>query len=152
MKKLNIIFSIILIAVSACFYFYADTFKTLPGQQEIGPGAFPKAVCIGLVICSMLLIISEVRKGNPEKAGLFNLPLLVGIGAVILYFFLLRPLGFVIDSMLITFVMMVLLNEPIQKAWPLLASVSILTPVVLYAIFGILLKVPLPAGILSFLG
>lgn len=42
MKKLNIVFSVVLIAVAAFFFFYADTFKTLPGQTEIGPGASPR--------------------------------------------------------------------------------------------------------------
>ena len=100
MKKLNIVFSVVLIAVAAFFFFYADTFKMLPGQTEIGPGAFPKAVCVGLAVCGVLLIIQELRKGGSEKAEL-------------------------------------------------LLAVSILAPVVLYAIFGMFLKVPLPNGILS---
>ena len=45
--------------------------------------------------------------------------------------------------------MALLLNEPFKKAWPLMLAVSILAPVVLYAIFGMFLKVPLPNGILS---
>lgn len=55
------------LAVAAFFFFYADTFKMLPGQTEIGPGAFPKAVCVGLAVCGVLLIIQELRKGGSEK-------------------------------------------------------------------------------------
>lgn len=154
MKKLNLVFSVILIAVSAFFFFYADTFKTLPGQTEIGPGAFPKAVCAALVLCSAALILQQCRKGGEEKAGLFNGKLLAGIAAAAAYFFLLKPLGFVLDSIWVIFVMMLLLlNEPLKKALPLLVAVSVLTPVVLYAVFGLFLKVPLPGGVLSaFLG
>ena len=72
MKKLNIVFSVVLIAVAAFFFFNADTFKMLPGQTEIGPGAFPKAVCVGLAVCGVLLIIQELRKGGNEKAELFS--------------------------------------------------------------------------------
>ena len=111
MKKLNIVFSVVLIAVAAFFFFYADTFKMLPGQTEIGPGAFPKAVCVGLAVCGVLLIIQELRKDGSEKAELFSKKLLIGIAAAV--------------------------------------AVSILAPVVLYAIFGMFLKVPLPNGILS---
>lgn len=150
MKKLNIVFSIILMAVSGFFFFYADTFKTLPGQTEIGPGAFPKAVCVALLICGVLLIVQECKKGNTEKADLFNGKLLIGIVAAAAYFFLLKPLGFVLDSIWVVFVMMLLLlNEPLKKALPLLVSVSVLTPLVLYAVFGMFLKVPLPTGVLS---
>lgn len=154
MKKLNLVFSVILIAVSVFFFFYADTFKTLPGQVEIGPGAFPKAVCAALVVCGLLLIFQECRKESTERADLFSKKLLTGLAAAAAYFLLLKPLGFVLDSIWAVFVMMLLLlNEPLKKALPLLASVSILTPVVLYAIFGVFLKVPLPGGPLSaFLG
>ena len=129
MKKLNIVFSVVLIAVAAFFFFYADTFKTLPGQTEIGPGAFPKAVCVGLAVCGIVLIVQEIKKGDAEKADLFNKKLLIGIAAAVVYFFLLK--------------------EPFKKAWPLMVAVSILAPVVLYAIFGMFLKVPLPNGLLS---
>ena len=159
MKKLNIVFSVVLIAVAAFFFFYADTFKMLPGQTEIGPGAFPKAVCVGLAVCGVLLIIQELRKGGSEKAELFSKKLLIGIAAAVVYFVLLKILGFVLDSIWVVFVMMaLLLNEPFKKArscassgvnWPLMLAVSILAPVVLYAIFGMFLKVPLPNGILS---
>ena len=81
MKKLNIVFSVVLIAVAAFFFFYADTFKMLPGQTEIGPGAFPKAVCVGLAVCGILLIIQELRKDGSEKAELFSKKLLIGIAA-----------------------------------------------------------------------
>lgn len=149
-KKLNIVFSVVLIAVAAFFFFYADTFKMLPGQTEIGPGAFPKAVCVGLAVCGVLLIIQELRKGGSEKAELFSKKLLIGIAAAVAYFVLLKILGFVLDSIWVVFVMMaLLLNEPFKKAWPLMLAVSILAPVVLYAIFGMFLKVPLPNGILS---
>ena len=69
------------LAVAAFFFFYADTFKMLPGQTEIGPGAFPKAVCVGLAVCGVLLIIQELRKGGSEKAELFSKKLLIGIAA-----------------------------------------------------------------------
>lgn len=151
MKKLNIIFSTIVIAVSAYFFFYADAFKTLPGQREIGPAAFPKAVCAALIVCSVILIITEVRKENKEKAELFNLKVLISFAAVAVYFLLLNSLGFIFDSILIIFLMMMLLlNEPFKKAWPLVVSVSILAPVILYVIFSSFLKVPLPVGVISF--
>lgn len=152
MKKLNIVFSIILITVSAFFFFYADTFKTLPGQTEIGPRAFPKAVCLGLVACGVILILQEIRKGSEEKVDLLNKKVLIGTVASFVYLLLLNPLGFVLDSIWAVFLMMfLLLNEPFKKAWPLMAASSVLVPVVLYAVFGMFLKVPLPDGILSVL-
>jgi|GEM_PF-492803 len=147
MKKLNIVFSVVLIAVAAFFFFCADTFKMLPGQTEIGSGAFPKAVCVGLAVCGVLLIIQELRKGGSEKAELFSKKLLIGIAAAVAYFVLLKILGFVLDSIWVVFVMMaLLLNEPFKKAWPLMlaftygmdpaASISMLLAISFGAIYG----------------
>lgn len=150
MKKLNLVFSILLILVSTCFFCYADTFKTLPNQQDIGPAGFPKAVSVALILCGVVLFATEIRKGTAGKVRLFNVKLVVGLGAVLAFFLLLQPLGFVLDSVLITAVMMLLLlNEPIQKAWPLIAIISVAAPAALYFIFGMFLKVPLPLGILE---
>ena len=50
------------------------------------------------------------------------------------------------------FVMEVLLlNEPFKKAWPLVTGVAVIAPIVIQLVFGVALKVPLPAGLLSFL-
>lgn len=153
MKKLNLVFSVLLIVTSVFFFFYADSFRALSGEEEIGPGAFPKAVCIALCFCSILLIVKEVKRYDAEKAGLFNYRILVGFVVSIFYLFLLKPLGFLIDSFLIVIVMtLLLLTEPLKKAWPILISVSVLVPVALYIVFDLCLKVPLPAGVFSFLG
>ena len=63
------------------------------------------------------LIIQELRKGGSEKAELFSKRLLIGIAAAVVYFVLLKILGFVLDSIWVVFVMMaLLLNEPFKKA------------------------------------
>ena len=105
---------------------------------------------MGLAVSGVLLIIQELRKRGRQNAQLFSNNLLIRIADPVAYFVLLKILGFVLDSIWVVFVMMaLLLNEPFKKAWPLMLAVSILAPVVLYAIFGMFLKVPLPNGILS---
>ena len=150
MKKLNLVFSLLLILVSTCFFFYADTFKTLPNQQDIGPGGFPKAICAALILCALILLVGEARKPGGEKVSLFNAKLLTGLGVTVGYFLALKPLGFVVSSILATAAMMLLLlNEPVKKAWPLITAVSVAAPVALYLMFGMFLKVPLPGGVLE---
>lgn len=150
MKKLNITFGVILIACAAFFFLYAGTFQTLPGQLDIGPAAFPRAVCVGLALCGALLIFSEIKKTDTAPANLFNVKFFIGVATAIGYFLLLKPLGFVVSSMLAVLIMMLLLlNEPLKKAWPLILIVSIAAPIVLQLIFGVFLKVPLPEGILA---
>ena len=150
MKKLNITFGVILILCAAFFFAYAGTFQTLPGQLDIGPAAFPRLVCVGLALCGALLIFGEMKKSDTTPANLFNVKFFIGVATAIGYFLLLKPLGFVIASILAVLIMMLLLlNEPWKRAWPLIVIVSIAAPIALQFIFGVFLKVPLPEGILA---
>lgn len=152
LKHLNLIFAGVLIVLAGVFFKYADTFKMLPGQADIGPKAFPRFVSAVIIILAILLIITELKKNDQTKVQLFNLKFLIGLVTAVLYFLLFKKVGFVLCSMVSIFVMEVLLlNEPFKKAWPLVTSVAILAPIAIYLIFGMALKVPLPAGLLSFL-
>ena len=152
LKHLNLIFSGVLIVLAGIFFKYADTFKMLPGQADIGPKAFPRFVSVVIVILAILLIITELKKNDQTKVQLFNLKFLIGLVTAVLYFLLFKKVGFVLCSIVSIFVMEVLLlNEPFKKAWPLVTAVAILAPIVIQLIFGVALKVPLPAGLLSFL-
>lgn len=154
MKKLNIVFGALLIGVCAFFFWYAGSFKALSGQKDIGPSAFPRFVCVLLVICGIMVIAREIRRNSGEAVSLFNKKFFIGIVSILVYGLMLKYLGFILDSVLIVGIMMLmLLNEPLKKAWPIIALVSVAAPAALYLIFGVFLKVPLPNGILTpFLG
>lgn len=152
LKHLTLIFSGVLIVLAGIFFKYADTFKMLPGQADIGPKAFPRFVSVVIVILAILLIITELKKNDQTKVQLFNLKFLIGLVTAVLYFLLFKKVGFVLCSMVSIFVMEVLLlNEPFKKAWPLVTGVAVIAPIVIQLVFGVALKVPLPAGLLSFL-
>ncbi len=152
LKHLNIIFAGLLIALAGVFYRFADSFKMLPGQKDIGPKAFPRFVCICIIILAVLLIIDEIRKNDDKVVQLFNLKFLIGLATAVLFFLLFKKAGFVLCGIVAVFVMEVLLlNEPFKKAWPLVVGVAIIAPVVIQLVFGTFLKVPLPKGILAFL-
>ena len=152
LKHLNLIFSGVLIVLAGIFFKYADTFKMLPGQADIGPKAFPRFVSVVIVILAILLIITELKKNDQTKVQLFNLKFLIGLVTAVLYFLLFKTVGFVLCSMASIFIMEVLLlNEPFKKAWPLVTGVAVIAPIVIQLVFGVALKVPLPAGLLSFL-
>ncbi len=152
LKHLNIIFAGLLIAMAGVFYHVADTFKMLPGQKDIGPKAFPRAVCICIIILAVLLIIDEIRKNDDRKIQLFNIKFVIGVITAVLFFLLFKKVGFVLCGIVSVFVMEVLLlNEPFKKAWPVVTAVAILVPVAIQLVFGTFLKVSLPKGLLAFL-
>ena len=132
LKHLNLIFSGMLIVLAGIFFKYADTFKMLPGQADIGPKAFPRFVSVVIVILAILLIITELKKNDQTKVQLFNLKFLIGLVTAVLYFLLFKKVGFVLCSMVSIFVMEVLLlNEPFKKAWPLVTGVAVIVPIVI---------------------
>ncbi len=150
MKKLHYIFSAVLIAVSLFFFMYSSKFKTLPGQQDIGPSAFPKFVCVCLIICAVLLVLQQRKETEEEPLSLFNWKWGVGVATAIGFYMLLPHLGFVITGIVAIFIMeCLLLNESFKKALPIVLGVAIVVPIVIQIIFGQFLKVPLPTGILS---
>ena len=150
MKKLHIAFSVIMIGLAIFFFFYADTFRTLPGQTDIGPRAFPKVICVLLVICVIIMLVQELRKKEDEKPELFSVKWLIGVVTAFGFYFVLPHLGFVFSAMIAIIIMeILLLNEPFKQAARVAIPVAIIVPVVIQLVFGQLLKVPLPAGILS---
>ena len=152
LKNLNIIFAVLLIVLAGVFFYYTNTFKILPGQADIGPKAFPRAVCICLVVLAVLLVIDELRRNDDTRIVLFNYKFLIGAVTAFLFLVVFRTVGFVPCAMVAIFVMeLLLLNEPFKKAWPLVVGVAIIAPIALQLIFGTLLKVPLPKGWLAFL-
>ena len=88
LKHLNIIFAGLLIAVAGVFYHVSDTFKMLPGQKDIGPKAFPRAVCICIIILAVLLVIDELRKNDDRRIQIFNTKFVIGVATAALVFLL----------------------------------------------------------------
>ena len=151
LKYLNIIFGGLLIVLAGVFFIYADAFRILPGQADIGPKAFPRAVCVCIAVLAVLLIVDAFRKNDDTRIQLFNIKFFIGIATAILFLVLFKIVGFVLCAMASIFVMeMLLLNEPFKKAWPLVVGVAVLAPIAMQLIFGTFLKVPLPKGLLSF--
>lgn len=64
-------------------------------------------------------------------------------------FLLLEVLGFVVVTALFMAVMVYCLGE---RSWRIFATVPVLSAVGLYIVFAIWLRVPLPKGIITFLG
>ncbi|MGB9698677.1 MAG: tripartite tricarboxylate transporter TctB family protein [Thermodesulfobacteriota bacterium] len=114
-----------------------------------GPGFFPFLLAIVLAFFSLALIFQNWAR---DKASLpfwerqnWLRPLL---GLIILtgYAILLNSLGFLISTFLFLIIWMVVIE---RLSWKTIFGVSIATTIVLFLIFGLLLEVPLPKGLLA---
>lgn len=114
-----------------------------------GPGFFPWWTSLGLGFLSLVLLGSSLR-GRPalptEGAG-GRWGRVAGVLAVLgVYALVLEPIGYPITTFLLV-LFMLRVTEP--HPWPVALGVALLAAGGSYLVFGVWLKVPLPAGILT---
>lgn len=121
------------------------------GPDGPGPGFFPMWYGIGLVVLSLVLIVTHFRKAVPAA---FTLAAKTGMGrslaawiALVACVALLKWLGFIVAFTLFTiFIVRFLYREPLPKA----AMIAVGGAVGFYVLFDVALDVTLPVGVLGF--
>lgn len=127
------------------------------------PNTFPIAMIAGMLFFAVILLVQSVLKlatmkeNDPsvEKAESINFlkdkgvqGALIVIALCVLFVVLFRPLGYVLDSAIVGFVIMALIGK---RNWPVMALVAFLVPFVMWLIFFKVLSVNIPMGPLTFL-
>jgi putative tricarboxylic transport membrane protein len=153
MARYDRIFTFIWIALGACQC--AESISLGLGSiMEPGPGFMPFVMGVIMIVLAVALFFESyfgARKASSERISLWSdvyWKRVIYVAILMLaYAVLLTKLGFLLD----TFLMMVFLlksGDPIK--WPTAIFVGALTAGFSYVLFGIWLKVPFPAGVLSF--
>jgi putative tricarboxylic transport membrane protein len=141
----------ILIVIAIALAIIARGFPPVPGQ-DYGARAFPTLVAAGFAGCGLVL----VRQGLKDKAPLVVwkdwtrdhrhvVNVLAIIAATVFYIVVAGRLGFIPTTALILLVL--LRRFRVGRGTSL--AVAIATPVVMQYLFGNLLLVPLPWGVLA---
>ncbi len=141
----------------ALAYLYA-TFKipSLDSGDPLGPKAFPILLSIGFLLAAVLLFVETSKAKRPlreEKEELMEEKrrFLLVIGGVVVWTFIFiivfKPLGYLTSTAVYLFGLMSYLNP---KKWWTNAITSVLFTVGIYTLFGKILGVDLPPGILGF--
>ncbi|MBN2545923.1 MAG: tripartite tricarboxylate transporter TctB family protein [Spirochaetes bacterium] len=147
MIKNEIIYGTLFLLISILFF--ALTFQFPDITIALSPKVFPRFVSSCLFILSLALIFQGIKKQIQEKGELKKLEInkvfiirfiLLFVFAVI-YMNILEFLGYVIATPLFIAISLIIFNE---KRWYIIVLISILTTLVLYAIFRIVFRVPLP--------
>jgi len=119
-----------------------------------GPGFLPFVSGLILVALSLILLVSRVLKVpgeadpkvEPLPGGQALRRILIVLGALCLYVLILEPLGFVLTTFL--FMIVVLRLEP--RRWSFIIPVAMGATIFFFLLFKILLRVPLPSGLLGY--
>lgn len=142
----------LLIFIVAAVYLYLSF--QLPNYEyaPIDADVIPKGLGILLLVLSVFLFFSRVVETDAEKAKR-NIPkkelgVIAAVFAMIfVYILLFETIGFIITTTLFIFFCSWFLG---YRAWKTNILVSLLFPIVMYAIFVFALGIVLPRGILPF--
>lgn len=147
MGKTEIIFGTVLMLLSMLFF--GLTFQFPKQTLAISPSLFPRVISAGLFIAAAVLTMQGVRgvvKGRAAKMAKirFNATaarLLAMIGISFIYIRILETVGYVASTPLFIAGTMVCFNE---KRWKWILIISVATTVILYFLFRMIFRVPLP--------
>lgn len=136
---------LILFLFALGYTFQAAFFRSTMPTDPLGPSAFPTILGVVLALCSLWMMLKpDVNPAWPAAASWVKMLLI--ITSLILYAYLMRPLGFVLATTLVMSALAI-----IFKGSPLKAIVaSIATAASLYFLFDFGLGLNLPNGILPF--
>ena len=115
------------------------------GYAAIGPRAFPLMIGIGLIICSIWIGVGRARS-DPARETPVNWPLF-GSSAVsfLAYILLLGSIGYVLATVGFITLESRLLGS---RSWSRNLIVGCVITALVYGIFGVLLEIPLPEGLI----
>lgn len=138
------------------------------GFQEVKnayvqPATFPRIMVYGLLLFSVILVIQSVyklmamKKDDPmaERAGSINIIKDKGVQAALVvillcaaFVALFNTLGYVLCGAIVSMVIMFLIGK---RNWVQMILISVLVPLVMFALFYKVLTVNIPMGPLTFI-
>ena len=147
------------ILVGSFFMYYKATqLRVMQTYETVGPDFWPKVILVGMIALSgyltvryAVLLKREMRAASPghepvapAEAG-YRDWVRVGVTTlfILVYIYLLKPLGFMVASPIFIIAMMLYINPRKRKIIPV-GVLGILA--VIYLLFGKLLYIPLPRG------
>jgi putative tricarboxylic transport membrane protein len=145
MAKRDIYFAVSLMALAALFFGLTYYF---PRQTlAMSPRLFPRVICVGLFFLSAVLLFQAfsrrrmVSETQEEKWGIPGRRFGILILIAFVYTRVLEEASYLLATPPLIAGVMILFNE---KRWVRIATVSIATTALLYILFRMVFKVPLP--------
>jgi putative tricarboxylic transport membrane protein len=133
------------------YILFQDRKLSFGNLRAPGPGFFPAVIAIALMALSLFLIIpgEKDRDGKSFFSLRFTRGMVTAFGTLVLYFLTLEYLGFLIAGFLF---MMFLFAMISAMKWYRAMVWSLISIGLTYLTFGVLLRIPLPQGVLGFIG
>lgn len=152
-KKISeVVLSMILLIAGIALWFASQKIEVGAAMGQ-GGDFMPKLCSAVWVLISALLLISNITmKDESEKAGGINLKgFFATLILLFIYVFMLKPVGFVISSIVYMLIQMLLFVPAVyrtKKNYILFVILSVIVPVAVNALFVNVFSLILPTGIL----
>jgi len=137
---------LLLLALAVAYGVTASGYQAMIGDP-LGPAVFPIVLAIPLGLLSLYLVVRPGPEADWPR-GRALLKQVLALVAFVAYAYLLEPLGFLVSTFLAVVALGCLLGARLRQAAVAGAGIA----VVLFVLFDSLLGLPLPAGVLGFLG
>ena len=149
MRTVDIVAGVILIALSGFVLIEGLGFEFYT-EGVPGPGFFPILLAITIAVCGAILIVSRVVM-PADSWGEFERPTrsqaqrsLGAWVALMVAVLLVSVVGFVVAMFFLVAVLLLVIER--RRGWGTVATI-VLTPLLVYLLFGYLLQVRLPVGL-----
>ena len=137
-------FALLLMLISALLYGLLGQLNEVDAPGQLAASTYPRLLLIGLMLCTGVLILRHGTQG--AKRARFPLKGVLVIAAIGLYIGLLERFGyFVLTPLLLTGLPLV---AGFRRYGLILLSAALVT-LSLYAVFVLVLEIPLPAGLIG---
>lgn len=151
MKKANIVVGFLGVLLAGYVIYTSAGFPENLSAVDPGSAYFPTLIGYFLIVlCLLLIALSLMGKGADIKEVLQITPGIkrAGLGVMLFatYCVLFKPLGFILTTILFSYICMLLLQN---RKYIKMLIVSIATSVSIYFVFANLLGAKLPAGLLK---
>jgi hypothetical protein len=150
-KNKEVVGGLIFCAVSLYLFYEISTFPTTAERyRSLGPEVFPNVIAGSLLVLSILLFIQGcLKKQAPilsfKLLSLGSLKMFSIIALLIVFMLVIESIGFITWGLAFMVLVQFILGER-RPANITLLSVAVIA--VVYLVFAVLLKVPLPKGTL----
>lgn len=142
---------VLLVFFIFCYFSIGQLPDARPG--EMSSKLWPQALLILLIFCAIANMCGVWRKNRGQVGNVFseirnavrsvNVRFLIGVVLCFAYPFALSYAGFIPTSILFIIAYMTLLGE---QRWGMRATIGVSITILLYAVFRVLLQVPLSRG------
>lgn len=151
-KKRDLLCSVLFLVFGGFMFIQSMAIVPMMGK-DVGSGFVPKIVAIAIVAIALLklvLTLSSKKEGVSVKSDEDAAGGLLTIAALAAYVLLFQSLGFLLSTMLYLFVQITILSNKDNRNFILFGIISVVAPIAVYILFVYVIKMPLPAGLLSF--